>query len=55
MTMSWKPAAVSSRWTSSGSAKLNGPGWSGAGAGSSARRRMIETGSEKNWLVAAVD
>ena len=35
--------------------RLNGPGWPGAGGGSSARRRMIPTGTEKKPLRSGVE
>ncbi len=50
-----KPAFsyVSSR--TPGEPWLKGPGWPGSGGGSWARRRMIETGTEKNVLFSGVE
>ena len=43
------------RFDDTGSPRLNGPGWPGAGAGSCARRRMTDTGIEKKELASGVE
>ena len=50
-----KPARSSAAWITPGAPRLNGPGWPCAGAGSCARRRMIEIGIEKKPLASGVE